>query len=71
MYTVFFFLNINILIRQCLSEIVFNNVYHFKKITQERATFEAALDWLCLNLRGNELPLKFSSGTSQSNEGID
>ncbi|XP_027773875.1 DExH-box ATP-dependent RNA helicase DExH7, chloroplastic isoform X2 [Solanum pennellii] len=36
---------------------------------KERATFEAALDWLCLNLRGNELPLKFSSGTSQSNEG--
>ncbi|OIT26180.1 PREDICTED: DExH-box ATP-dependent RNA helicase DExH7, chloroplastic-like isoform X1 [Nicotiana attenuata] len=36
---------------------------------KERATFEAALDWLCLNLRGNELPLKFSSGTSQLNEG--
>ncbi|XP_010256331.1 PREDICTED: DExH-box ATP-dependent RNA helicase DExH7, chloroplastic isoform X1 [Nelumbo nucifera] len=30
----------------------------------EGATFEAALDWLCLNLPGNELPLKFSSGTS-------
>ncbi|XP_056162727.1 DExH-box ATP-dependent RNA helicase DExH7, chloroplastic-like isoform X3 [Syzygium oleosum] len=28
------------------------------------ATFEAALDWLCLNLPGNELPLKFSSGVS-------
>ncbi|XP_059313551.1 DExH-box ATP-dependent RNA helicase DExH7, chloroplastic isoform X2 [Lycium ferocissimum] len=36
---------------------------------KERATFEAALDWLCLNFRGNELPLKFSSGTSQLNEG--
>ncbi|XP_058091132.1 DExH-box ATP-dependent RNA helicase DExH7, chloroplastic isoform X2 [Magnolia sinica] len=28
------------------------------------ATFEAALDWLCLNVPGNELPLKFSSGTN-------
>ncbi|XP_022136497.1 DExH-box ATP-dependent RNA helicase DExH7, chloroplastic isoform X2 [Momordica charantia] len=28
------------------------------------ATFEAALDWLCLNLPSSELPLKFSSGTS-------
>ncbi|KAM7478823.1 hypothetical protein LguiA_027036 [Lonicera macranthoides] len=37
---------------------------------KENATFEAALDWLCLNLPGNELPLKFSSGTSlQTNEG--
>ncbi|KAF5200714.1 Dexh-box atp-dependent rna helicase dexh4 protein, partial [Thalictrum thalictroides] len=35
----------------------------------EGATFEAALDWLCLNLPGNELPLKFSSGSSLSNEG--
>ncbi|XP_044488967.1 DExH-box ATP-dependent RNA helicase DExH7, chloroplastic isoform X2 [Mangifera indica] len=32
---------------------------------KDDATFEAALDWLCLNLPGNELPLKFSSGTSQ------
>ncbi|XP_061363539.1 DExH-box ATP-dependent RNA helicase DExH7, chloroplastic isoform X2 [Gastrolobium bilobum] len=31
---------------------------------KEGATFESALDWLCLNLPGNELPLKFSSGTS-------
>ncbi|WJX97043.1 RNA helicase [Trifolium repens] len=31
---------------------------------KECATFESALDWLCLNLPGNELPLKFSSGTS-------
>lgn len=31
---------------------------------QGNATFEAALDWLCLNLPGNELPLKFSSGVS-------
>ncbi|XP_028762862.1 DExH-box ATP-dependent RNA helicase DExH7, chloroplastic isoform X3 [Neltuma alba] len=37
---------------------------------KEGATFESALDWLCLNLPGNELPLKFSSGTSlHSNEG--
>ncbi|XAR56315.1 RNA helicase, partial [Bertholletia excelsa] len=31
---------------------------------KEGATFEDALDWLCLNLPGNELPLKFSAGTS-------
>ncbi|XP_020965227.1 DExH-box ATP-dependent RNA helicase DExH7, chloroplastic [Arachis ipaensis] len=31
---------------------------------KEAATFESALDWLCLNLPGNELPLKFSTGTS-------
>ncbi|XP_017226495.1 DExH-box ATP-dependent RNA helicase DExH7, chloroplastic isoform X2 [Daucus carota subsp. sativus] len=37
---------------------------------KENATFEAALDWLCLNLDGNELPSKFSSGTSlHANEG--
>ncbi|KAK7363934.1 hypothetical protein VNO77_06099 [Canavalia gladiata] len=37
---------------------------------REGATFESALDWLCLNLPGNELPLKFSSGTSSHfNEG--
>ncbi|KAI9107308.1 hypothetical protein K1719_021696 [Acacia pycnantha] len=37
---------------------------------KEGATFESALDWLCLNLPGNELPLKFSTGTSlHSNEG--
>ncbi|KAA8545478.1 hypothetical protein F0562_020262 [Nyssa sinensis] len=37
---------------------------------KEAASFEAALDWLCLNLPGNELPLKFSSGTSlHTNEG--
>ncbi|KAL4654864.1 hypothetical protein ACB092_01G411400 [Castanea dentata] len=28
---------------------------------KEGATFEAGLDWLCLNLPGNELPLKFAS----------
>ncbi|XP_049932027.1 DExH-box ATP-dependent RNA helicase DExH7, chloroplastic isoform X3 [Nymphaea colorata] len=33
---------------------------------EDGATFEAALDWLCLNIPGNELPLKFSSGTSTS-----
>ncbi|KAL5787272.1 hypothetical protein ACOSP7_004221 [Xanthoceras sorbifolium] len=36
---------------------------------KDDATFEAALDWLCLNLPGNELPLKFSSGSSLHNEG--
>ncbi|KAL6297594.1 hypothetical protein ACE6H2_005736 [Prunus campanulata] len=37
---------------------------------KEGATFEAAVDWLCLNLTSNELPLKFSSGTSlHGNEG--
>nr|AGT16420.1 ATP-dependent RNA helicase [Saccharum hybrid cultivar R570] len=31
----------------------------------DSATFESALDWLCFNLPGDELPLKFSSaGTS-------
>ncbi|CAL5375896.1 unnamed protein product [Camellia sinensis] len=36
----------------------------------EGTTFEGALDWLCLNFPGNELPLKFSTGTSlYSNEG--
>ncbi|GFY89375.1 hypothetical protein Acr_06g0013150 [Actinidia rufa] len=30
----------------------------------ESASLEAALDWLCLNLPGNELPQKFSTGTS-------
>ncbi|KAL1539169.1 RNA helicase [Salvia divinorum] len=33
---------------------------------KETATYEAALDWLCLNIPGNELPLKFSSGSSLS-----
>ncbi|KAF3452627.1 hypothetical protein FNV43_RR03060 [Rhamnella rubrinervis] len=36
---------------------------------KEGATFEAALDWLCFNLPGNELPLKFSSGTSSNTNG--
>uniref|UniRef100_A0A2P2MK53 RNA helicase n=1 Tax=Rhizophora mucronata TaxID=61149 RepID=A0A2P2MK53_RHIMU len=37
---------------------------------KENATFETALDWLCLNLPGSELPLKFSSGISpNSNRG--
>ncbi|XP_050211111.1 DExH-box ATP-dependent RNA helicase DExH7, chloroplastic isoform X2 [Mercurialis annua] len=38
---------------------------------KDNATFESALDWLCLNLPGIELPLKFSSGTSlySTNEG--
>ncbi|KAK1568774.1 hypothetical protein Q3G72_028504 [Acer saccharum] len=35
---------------------------------KDDATFEAALDWLCLNLPGNDLPLKFSSGISLHNE---
>ncbi|KZV48665.1 hypothetical protein F511_10351 [Dorcoceras hygrometricum] len=31
---------------------------------KECATYESALDWLCLNISGNELPLRFASGTS-------
>ncbi|XP_024004322.1 DExH-box ATP-dependent RNA helicase DExH4, chloroplastic [Eutrema salsugineum] len=31
----------------------------------DRATFESALDWLCLNFPSLELPLKFSSGASR------
>ncbi|KAK0589636.1 hypothetical protein LWI29_016618 [Acer saccharum] len=37
---------------------------------KDDATFEAALDWLCLNLPGNDLPLKFSSGISLHNEEV-
>ncbi|XP_019173848.1 PREDICTED: DExH-box ATP-dependent RNA helicase DExH7, chloroplastic isoform X2 [Ipomoea nil] len=36
---------------------------------KDGATYEAALDWLCLNLSGDELPLKFAGGTLHSNEG--
>lgn len=36
---------------------------------KDTATFESAFDWLCLNLPGKELPLKFSSGTSQTDGG--
>lgn len=32
----------------------------------DSATFESALDWLCFNLPGGELPLKFSSGANSS-----
>ncbi|XP_020590261.1 DExH-box ATP-dependent RNA helicase DExH7, chloroplastic isoform X2 [Phalaenopsis equestris] len=32
----------------------------------EAATFETALDWLCLNIPGIELPQKFSSGAASS-----
>ncbi|MQL78258.1 hypothetical protein Taro_010681 [Colocasia esculenta] len=32
----------------------------------EGATFESALDWLCFNLPGDELPLKFSSSGSMT-----
>ncbi|KAF9608520.1 hypothetical protein IFM89_009886 [Coptis chinensis] len=35
----------------------------------EDGTFEAALDWLCLNIPGNELPLKFSRGASLNDQG--
>ncbi|KAF9690290.1 hypothetical protein SADUNF_Sadunf01G0180100 [Salix dunnii] len=35
---------------------------------KDNATLETALDWLCLNLSGNELPLKFSSGTSLNSD---
>ncbi|WCJ18473.1 RNA helicase family protein [Euphorbia peplus] len=36
---------------------------------KDNATIESAMDWLCLNLPGSELPLKFSSGTSLHNDG--
>ncbi|MBA0823944.1 hypothetical protein Goarm_020637, partial [Gossypium armourianum] len=36
---------------------------------KDGATFETALDWLCLNLPRNELPLKFSSGISLHSDG--
>ncbi|KAG5525806.1 hypothetical protein RHGRI_032181 [Rhododendron griersonianum] len=39
-------------------------------VDKDGASLEAALDWLYLNLPGNELPLKFSTGTSlYTNEG--
>lgn len=38
-------------------------------MTKETATFDGALDWLCLNLPGDELPLKFSSGASSHLDG--
>ncbi|WOL11159.1 DExH-box ATP-dependent RNA helicase DExH7, chloroplastic isoform X3 [Canna indica] len=38
----------------------------------EGATFENSLDWLCFNLPGHELPIKFSRGASSSSlEGTD
>ncbi|XP_034601824.1 DExH-box ATP-dependent RNA helicase DExH7, chloroplastic isoform X2 [Setaria viridis] len=40
----------------------------------DSATFESALDWLCFNLPGDELPLKFSSGgtsTTSSRTGAE
>ncbi|KAI4375529.1 hypothetical protein MLD38_013387 [Melastoma candidum] len=37
-------------------------------VLKRNSTFDAALDWLCLNLPSNELPLKFSSGTSLHNK---
>ncbi|KAK1258481.1 putative pre-mRNA-splicing factor ATP-dependent RNA helicase [Acorus gramineus] len=39
----------------------------------EGATFESALDWLCLNVPGDELPLKFSTGalTFSLNDGLE
>ncbi|KAF8762551.1 hypothetical protein HU200_009326 [Digitaria exilis] len=40
----------------------------------DSATFESALDWLCFNLPGDELPLKFSSGgtsTTSSHTGAE
>ncbi|XP_047333624.1 DExH-box ATP-dependent RNA helicase DExH7, chloroplastic [Impatiens glandulifera] len=37
---------------------------------KDGTTFEAALDWLCLNIPGKELPTKFSAGTNlHANEG--
>ncbi|KAF8714746.1 hypothetical protein HU200_027269 [Digitaria exilis] len=40
----------------------------------DSATFESALDWLCFNLPGDELPLKFSRGgtsTTSSHTGAE
>ncbi|CAI9103779.1 OLC1v1002330C1 [Oldenlandia corymbosa var. corymbosa] len=36
---------------------------------KDTATFEGALDWLCLNLPGDELPLKFSGGITSHADG--
>ncbi|GKC17322.1 hypothetical protein Tco_1014104 [Tanacetum coccineum] len=36
----------------------------FELIAEDSATFEGALDWLCLILPPNELPLKFRSSTA-------
>ncbi|KAL7119617.1 hypothetical protein ACP275_02G073900 [Erythranthe tilingii] len=36
---------------------------------KENSTYEAALDWLCLNIPGNELPLKFSTGSYSHTSG--
>ncbi|KAL6010624.1 hypothetical protein ACLOJK_001060 [Asimina triloba] len=49
------------------------NCYLLKtRFDTDGATFEAALDWLCLNIPGHELPLKFSSGTNAlSQEGAE
>ncbi|KAM3367505.1 hypothetical protein ACQJBY_016223 [Aegilops geniculata] len=35
-------------------------------VGQDSATFESALDWLCFNLPGDELPLKFASAAASS-----
>ncbi|RLM75014.1 ATP-dependent RNA helicase DHX36 [Panicum miliaceum] len=36
----------------------------------DSATFESALDWLCFNLPGDELPLKFSSGGTSTTSSL-
>ncbi|XP_057446913.1 DExH-box ATP-dependent RNA helicase DExH7, chloroplastic-like [Lotus japonicus] len=38
-------------------------------VLKDAATFESALDWLCLNLPSDELPLKFSTGASSFDKG--
>uniref|UniRef100_A0A453BZX7 Uncharacterized protein n=1 Tax=Aegilops tauschii subsp. strangulata TaxID=200361 RepID=A0A453BZX7_AEGTS len=35
-------------------------------VGQDSATFESVLDWLCFNLPGDELPLKFASAAASS-----
>eukprot|EP00252_Welwitschia_mirabilis_P022645 TRINITY_DN6191_c0_g1_i1.p1 TRINITY_DN6191_c0_g1~~TRINITY_DN6191_c0_g1_i1.p1 ORF type:complete len:1460 (-),score=349.95 TRINITY_DN6191_c0_g1_i1:511-4890(-) len=40
-------------------------------LTDQEVTLELALDWLCLNVSGDELPSKFSSGVSSFEVGKD
>ncbi|XP_020527145.1 DExH-box ATP-dependent RNA helicase DExH7, chloroplastic isoform X1 [Amborella trichopoda] len=43
-----------------------DQIEHALSALKDEATFEMALDWLCLNIPGNELPSKFSTGTSRN-----
>ncbi|KAJ8421848.1 hypothetical protein Cgig2_014898 [Carnegiea gigantea] len=46
----------------------FNLSRSLRSYVQDTATFEAALDWLCLNLSRAELPMKFRDGSSLHEE---